>query len=304
MLLLPLLSISLILLAAAASAKPKQGFLDDGDSLPPDTFRKLAAALHQRGDKAENRLTRTYLYNKNVTCNDGTSAGYYIRRSASGSKKWVIFLEGGWYCYDEQSCETRWLRMRTFMSSYRWPAVKTVGGILSSDQEENPHFADANHVFLPYCSSDSWSGTARSGPDSKFAFLGSDIVTEVVRDLFTQEHLRAGQELYLTGSSAGGTGVLVNLDRVAGLVKDLGGRMRVRGIMDSGWFLDHDPYSPAETPSSSPTNSITLGAHLWRAKVPDSCAQVYPGEEWKCFFGYRIYPTMKSKSRKNPPVSL
>ena len=94
--------------------------------------------------------------------------------------------------------------------------MKTVGGILSSDAEENPHFAAANHVLVPYCSSDSWSGTARPDPRAgqRFAFLGAEIVAEVVRELVSWEQLGRARELYLAGSSAGGTGVLVNLDQV------------------------------------------------------------------------------------------
>ena len=65
----------------------------DPESLPPDTFRKLAQALYQRGDKAENRLSRKFFYNNEITCNDGTSAGYYIRRNYN-SKRWIVFLEG------------------------------------------------------------------------------------------------------------------------------------------------------------------------------------------------------------------
>ena len=65
----------------------------DPESLPPDTFRKLAQALYQRGDKAENRLSRKFFYNSDITCNDGTSSGYYIRRNYN-SKRWIVFLEG------------------------------------------------------------------------------------------------------------------------------------------------------------------------------------------------------------------
>lgn len=89
-----------------------------GEFLPEDTFRKLAAVLYRRGDKAENRLKRKYLFNSNVTCNDGSSAGYYIRRN-SETRRWVIYLEGGWFCYDDISCEARWHRLRTLMSSDR-----------------------------------------------------------------------------------------------------------------------------------------------------------------------------------------
>ena len=262
--------------------------------LPEDTFRRLAAVLYSRGDKEENRLTRKFLYNRNVTCNDGTPAGYYIRRNPS-SRKWVLFLEGGWYCYDQVSCEARWLRLRTLMSSSQWPEEKTVGGIMSSDHNENPHFAEANHVLLPYCSSDSWAGTARSSKDQQFSFMGADIMQEVVRELFSWEQLAAGTELYLAGSSAGGTGVLINLDPVAELVRTLGSRMRVRGIVDSGWFLDNDPFSASTKVARSPSATVAQGTQLWRARVPDSCAQAFPGEQWKCFFGYRIYPTMTSK---------
>ena len=266
----------------------------------------------QRGDKAENRLTRKFLYNRNVTCNDGSASGYYIRRNR-GSRRWVVFLEGGWFCFDQTSCEARWLRLRTLMSSDRWPAVKTVGGILSSDAAENPHFADANHVLVPYCSSDLWAGTAPrggGGSDSdsrqqhRFAFLGASIIQEVVRELFSWEQLGTAKELYLAGSSAGGTGVLINLDRVAELVYQLGGRMRTRGIADSGWFLDNDPYSGdssagghVQAAAAATTASKTMKAGLarWRAHLPAACAEIYPGEEWKCFYGFRIYPTMRSK---------
>ena len=71
----------------------------DPESLPPDTFRKLAQALYQRGDKAENRLSRKFFYDHEVTCNDGTSAGYYIRRNYQ-SKRWIVFLEGMYLIVD------------------------------------------------------------------------------------------------------------------------------------------------------------------------------------------------------------
>ena len=68
----------------------------DPESLPPDTFRQLAQVLYRRGDKVENRLTRKFFYNSSVTCNDGTVAGYYIRRNYQ-SKRWVIYLEGKFF---------------------------------------------------------------------------------------------------------------------------------------------------------------------------------------------------------------
>ena len=173
------------------------------------------------------------------------------------------------------------------MSSDSWPTVKSVGGILSADPSENPHFADANHVFVPYCSSDSWSGTV-SNPDSDsgFTFMGRQIIREVIRELSDFNQLLFGQELYLAGSSAGATGVLVNADFVADLIEPHG--VRVRGIVDSGWFLDNED-------ASSVITSLQQGIRMWQANVNDNCARKYPGELWKCYIGYRAFAFIKSK---------
>ena len=63
----------------------------DPESLPPDTFRKLAQALYHSDDK--NRLHRHFFHNTSVTCNDGSVAGYYMRKNFQ-SRRWIIFLEG------------------------------------------------------------------------------------------------------------------------------------------------------------------------------------------------------------------
>lgn len=73
--------------------------------------------------KAQKTLKRVFLSNRDVTCNDGSQAGFYLRKSL-GSRRWVVFLEGGWYCYDHKSCRTRWLKMRSLMTSAQWPETR------------------------------------------------------------------------------------------------------------------------------------------------------------------------------------
>jgi hypothetical protein len=58
-----------------------------------------------------------------------------------------------------------------------------VGGILSGTMEENPFWWNANHVFIPYCTSDSWSGIKPHTRGEMFSFMGSAIVRQVVVDL-------------------------------------------------------------------------------------------------------------------------
>ena len=189
--------------------------------------------------------------------------------------------KGGWICHDERSCSEREAREKQRMSSDRWPTVRTIGGILSADSKENPHFADANHVFVPYCSSDSWSGTKKSTGKvgDERSFMGSHIIREVIKELADFNQLLFGEELYLAGSSAGGTGVLVNIDAIASMVSKAG--IQVRGIIDSGWFLDNDPFfnndgSNAGVRPSSVKYALQKGVQLWNARVPSACAIEYP----------------------------
>lgn len=193
-----------------------------------------------------------------------------------------------------------------------YPLSLLVGGILSLDQEENPFWSDANHVLIPYCSSDSWSGSRPARNPGDFSFMGTQIIEQVMIDLLPRG-LKEADFLLLAGSSAGAVGVLINLDRVSDLMHRLGTRVQVRGLADSGWFLDNEPYSEpsnsnnqiqAEMTASElcetsphscpPVESIKLGLSHWNGQVPSSCAREYPGEEWKCYFGYRIYRTLKT----------
>ena len=172
------------------------------------------------------------------------------------------------------------------MTSDTWPTVRSVGGILSADPSENPHFYDANHVFVPYCSSDSWSGTA-SEPINGFRFMGRHIISEVIKELSDYQQLSFGKELYLAGSSAGGTGVLVNVDFVRDILDPQG--VRVRGIVDSGWFLDN------HKEAGTVIRSLQQGIRTWQANVNDECASNFPEELWKCYIGHRAFPFIKSK---------
>lgn len=108
------------------------------------------------------------------------------------------------------------------MTSTTWTETRDIGGILSPLAAENPYWYNANHVFVPYCSSDSWSG-ARSKPESRdgFRFMGSLIVRQVMADLIPLGlgHPQ-GADLLMAGSSAGGLGVMLNLDKVRTFLQD------------------------------------------------------------------------------------
>ncbi|XP_064628821.1 palmitoleoyl-protein carboxylesterase notum1-like isoform X2 [Lineus longissimus] len=261
-------------------------------------LRRLAGAVHMCGGIREiPDMKLMHLTNTSVTCNDGSPAGYYIRKSY-GSTKWIIFLEGGWYCFDKPSCRGRWTNMRKLMSSKEWPPARRGTGILSSHPEENPlHFYE-NMILVPYCSSDSWSGTFTAKSDEEFSFHGTYIVEEVIKDIVADGHLDNAKRVLVAGSSAGATGVLLNLDKISTTLSELAPRVKVRGLADSGWFLDNDPFRPIACTDAhlcAPKEGIKRGKKLWNGVVPESCRTGVPaGEEWRCYFGHVIYKTMQT----------
>ncbi|KFQ29563.1 Protein notum, partial [Merops nubicus] len=170
-------------------------------------------------------------------------------------------------------------------------------GILSSQPEENPHWWNANMVFIPYCSSDVWSGASSKSETNEYAFMGALIIQEVIKEL-VGKGLSTAKVLLLAGSSAGGTGVLLNVDRVAEQLEEMGyPGIQVRGLADSGWFLDNKQYRRTDcidTITCAPTEAIRRGIRYWNGIVPERCKlQFKEGEEWNCFFGYKIYPTLR-----------
>nr|XP_024000694.1 palmitoleoyl-protein carboxylesterase notum1a-like [Salvelinus alpinus] len=86
--------------------------------------------------------------------------------------------------------------------------------------------------------------------------------------------------------------------------------IQVRGRLTLGWFLDNKQYRSTDCHSTQ--SAVTLLrlsgrgnrdncdytscflSRYWGSVVPESCRQTHIGEEWNCFFGYKVYPTLKS----------
>lgn len=183
-----------------------------------------------------------------------------------------------------------------------------MNGILSSKQDENPYYFEANHVFVPYCSSDGWSGDNPAKSNKDLHFSGSKIIQNVIKDLISKG-LDEADSVYLAGSSAGGTGVLINIDEISDLISSINPKISTRGLVDSGWFLDNEPFKNSNLNNllarrldnvclagqlCSPIESVKQGFKLWKSNLPTACKNEYPNEQWRCFFGHRIFKTLKT----------
>eukprot|EP00118_Oscarella_pearsei_P003276 m.13707 g.13707 ORF g.13707 m.13707 type:complete len:454 (+) comp25158_c0_seq2:2226-3587(+) len=297
-----LLTVAVKMADAAGSSRRKKPTGNNSDMIKDlrSQVHFLRERLNDCSCQIERQMDIFFLDNNKVACNDRSPSGYYLR-SSEGSKIWIIYLEGGGYCYDEQMCNERFSNLdeQPHMTSDRWRPKKTGTGILSASIEENPSWWNANAVFVPYCSSDVWSGN-QTFEDAKngYVFMGARIIREVVEELLTKGMMDARQIL-LAGSSAGGVGVMLNIDRVARQVKEAGSKAEVRGLSDSGWFVDCNRHSKKTCGEKglpcTAGDAIKRGYSYWNACIPEKCLSKHARAPWKCFFGETVYPHVETE---------
>ena len=178
-------------------------------------------------------------------CNDGTPFAYGYRPGTSDT--WVINLSGGYFCEDQRSmCADRKPRLRTTVSTADGqPTRMKRQGIFATDPAINPTFADAHHVDAHYCSSDLWVGTSlerqpnSADPDGWY-FSGRRNVAVLLEALSELHGLRDDPTtgVLLLGTSAGGAGVVGNLDQVRAALPTVTEAGRLKVVLDGSWVAD------------------------------------------------------------------
>lgn len=148
----------------------------------------------------------------------------------------MVFLEGGFWCWDEPTCAGRFKYSPQLMSSKTWPSTVNYGGMLSQNASVNPTFADANQVYLPYCSSDTFSGDREASPETHgWVFRGKTILAVLVEEL-AKLGMTDATDVVLAGCSAGEVHVLM---------ADCGGGEDVLGNHNCYGFLQHYTLRPS-----------------------------------------------------------
>jgi hypothetical protein len=98
--------------------------------------------------------------------------------------------------------------------------------------------------------------------------------------------ISSAQSVLLTGTSAGGTGVMVHLDWLAARLR----RAQVRGVNDAGWI----PESLPDIPGVPSINDFVQSAiQLWNGKPDVSCSQANRGNLQRCYLS-TVYPYLKT----------
>ena len=216
-------------------------------------------------------------------CNDYSKAVYYLEE-LPGAKDWIIFFEGGGGCSTFEECNNRYrdVTTRVLMSSGKLPGYVSGNDLLSNDSNTNPLFHNYNHVLVPYCSQDAYlansplPSTAFEFVDdpgeNNFVYRGRIIFQSVIKDLVQGHGLVNSTKIVLAGSSAGGVGIVNNLDWVEDTLRNAtpSGQTtpELAAIVDSSWFILFNGYHAVNYSqaaavmldiSSPACNDFTLG---------------------------------------------
>jgi len=151
--------------------------------------------------------------------------------------------------------------------------------VWSKDATKNPGLHDSFKVYVPYCTSDAYSGRkAASSETGGYAFFGKAVVEGLVEDLLEKVigTNRIGQ-FTLMGVSAGAFGVAFNCDDVAAVVKAKDPNADVRCIMDSHDFI---PTNVSE--GCDPLEAYSAAKTFWQGEFDQSCEQANGADSSEC----------------------
>jgi hypothetical protein len=230
-------------------------------------------------------------------CLDGTVPAFYIWDAPSDSintdkNKFVLFLEGGGWCFSEDECLRR-SKGHLGSSKGNKPTMKDVGGIMSMLPEQNPGFSSWTKVFVRYCDGSSFSGNAAEASSAnKLWYRGRSNLNAVIEALTTSHGLGSATEVILSGGSAGGLAVYLQLDHVASLLPS---STRLTGFPDAGYFADLP-----NTKGEFKYRGYFQGADLvWNSTAGGgtnvAClASVNSSNTWQCLMAQYVVPHLKT----------
>jgi hypothetical protein len=180
----------------------------------------------------------TYTVVDGARCGNGGDVGVATNRGSSD--RLVIYLEGGGACWDQFTCGNGFA---SFVSSGIPQSTITQitslsVGIFNRGDGDSPFGADS-FAYVPYCTGDVHGGT---NPDTPWgvAHVGGDNLDVMLPRILAT--FPAAREVVLAGTSAGGYGVGMNIEKLAGLLPDGVG---LTALMDSSIPLP--PFAGAES---------------------------------------------------------
>jgi len=240
-----------------------------------------------------------------AVCTDGSRAGYYWKPAASpdASNLWLVYLQGGGWCYDGPSCTARCGSDPTkstnpLCSSTGWETEKNLAGVFWPGAEDMA-LRDANKVYVRYCTSDGHMADAGASPTTGGRhFRGAAVVRAVFNELVVTHglgcpHARGRHLVAFGGGSAGARGAMVHIDYVNSMLGAAGANVDVIGLLDSPLWLDIPPIAAGQVSLADTTRKVYSYGNV--AHLGEECAALYKGPDaWKCLFAQYRLPTLRT----------
>eukprot|EP00667_Euglena_gracilis_P011621 EG_transcript_11872 len=240
--------------------------------------------FHHHPASPSNVLARQWLAAPLARCLDGTPAAYYFSPGRDPTK-YVIHLQGGGFCYCKSYAGSfcpEWADCKRINEPGRHTSSKDFPVSLQVDRQQlfvPPSLADASIAVVPYCSQDLWAGMRIE--DLRGTFNGRYIFESVVAELKARHGLDQASSVLLTGISAGGFGVLYNLDYLA---SQLSPSVDVSGVANAGFFtFTHMFPDSNETLDLDTVLPLMVSHYNATASLSPECLQDHPSLSHRCF---------------------
>ena len=132
-------------------------------------------------------------------------------------------------------------------------------------------------------------GNTTEETDFGFQFRGKEIIFSTINDLIDVHGLKNKEKVIFIGSSAGGVGILENLEELLTFVRNKGfGGIYFRAIMDGSWYTSlawskFECYKGYLDIPCFTEETMNAAFKLWNVQLRSSCAESNPGNNtWKC----------------------
>lgn len=245
------------------------------------------------GDPTATLLLRTIpdAERRLALCNDGTPAGFYYAAPASQPAQeppvWLLFQQGGWWCWNNASCsERKRTENPSLTSSSGWETQLDLGGIFA----EGRIATSAHRIYLRYCTSDAYLGN-RTGPLG-WHFRGRSVLAATIEEMLALGMgSTPGTRLLYGGCSAGGRGASYNIDWLRDSL--LPASVTVRGFLDSPLWVDLPVLAPGQT---SLREQCEAQADLHADALDSACLASHASEAWRCLLGESYLPFVEVPS--------
>ena len=261
-------------------------------------------------------LPQSFADTYGAKCLDGSPPAIYYSLNSSSST-WVLFLEGGGWCFDTTpsgtvaNCFGRAAGGGGSSAGIRNGSTIDIGGLMSDNPAISPFFHTANRVFMHYCDGSSYSsyrpapiaapadlpaslaaiakergltwnahhGAPAGAAPPQIWMRGRACLQAVTQYLLQHLGMAGGKELVVSGGSAGATGVFLGLDYIKSWVPPT---LAVAGAPDAGYFLD---LPRASTNESWYRDCFSAAASIWNGTdlASPACMAAHPTETWRCY---------------------